>query len=58
MYNEGHLSFWVVILTASDVVGVALHKPCLAFYLTALHLFFDEESSLLENEAVPKSSVL
>lgn len=41
------------IPTASDMVGVALHKSCLVVTLTGLHLFWEEGSSLLGNEAVP-----
>lgn len=35
------------------MMGVALHKPCPVVNLTGLHLFREEGSSILGNEAVP-----
>lgn len=50
MDHEGHTSS-DFIPTASDMMGVALHKPCLVVNLTAF--FLGRGSSLLGNEAVP-----
>lgn len=53
MDHEGHLYIWWYLQI--PVWWVLL---CISLALHFTWLFFDEESSLLENEAVPKSSVL